>query len=341
MVQEFLYEERCLNALELIEAPQCSSDIKSRVLCAAIWARQHSIISRIIEFGADVNAPVSNCIPLCIAISSQDLDASRLLLQSGADPNIPCPAFGSAMYAACFREDFPLDFATSVLSLLLKHGADFHTPNDNCGSALIALAKASTERALALWQFLIDLAIPCDPPNEAETTPMIAAVSSEGSESLSLIQLLQGSGADVNREGQYLGMISSPLVAALRSDTELTLEKVQFLVRHGARLNDFALGYSNSLQMFLDSDAVDSFVVEYLVNAGADVNAPPAMNDQGTASEIAIRQYRECNNDHKEMWMNIILLLYRHDATFTAPDFEFLFEEPRFQVLAEGAMGWD
>jgi len=79
--------------------------------------------------------------PLYIAAGRGHMDMVRLLLQHGADPNVPehCAAGGRALFEASARNDI------EMMKLLIEHGADADAYVDSCGNCL-SIAQQGGER---------------------------------------------------------------------------------------------------------------------------------------------------------------------------------------------------
>jgi ankyrin repeat protein len=91
-------------------------------------------IKELLGKGADVNVRILCNSPLNIAADRGDLESARLLIENGADPNIPCS-----------DEITPLITAASkgfdeIVKLLIKKGADTDARDDRGKTALIMAA---------------------------------------------------------------------------------------------------------------------------------------------------------------------------------------------------------
>lgn len=241
--------------------------------------------------------------------------------------------------------------------LLQEAGAELNAFAGICGTALLAAfepkACYSSEKVLSLFEWGADATIPGPKATIVELAAqhphaavrglilgqsegdsqsdlleaLIAAAASSQNETM--IQLIER-GADVNGEVETGGTFSTPLMAALAAGASQTLQTVGLLIAYGTNLNVPINGYSNSLQIYLHRWIVEYKVVELLLNSGVSINAPGGPNGFGSASEIAVRRYKEDDGVNSELWRMIIQLLHRSDAVYSAGDFDFLMEQSWF-----------
>ena len=98
-------------------------------------------VQRLLEEGADVNAPDAAGTPLQWALFANQGQVVRLLLENGADPNVEGPT-GTPLLASTISGD------KEVVKLLLDHGAD---PNKGGRSTpLIAAAQKGNQEITGL-----------------------------------------------------------------------------------------------------------------------------------------------------------------------------------------------
>jgi cytochrome c len=98
-------------------------------------------VERLLDEGADVNAPDDAGTPLQWALFGGQSATARILLEHGADPNVEGPA-GTPLLAATIGGD------VEVVGLLLGHGAD---PNRGDRSTpLIAASQSGNQEIAAL-----------------------------------------------------------------------------------------------------------------------------------------------------------------------------------------------
>ncbi|KAF2257446.1 hypothetical protein BU26DRAFT_514128, partial [Trematosphaeria pertusa] len=163
-------------------------------------------------------------------------------------------------------------------------------------------------------------------PQAVFSNAVVTAAASGGTE---VVHHLIQQGADVNCEAEFLGTVTTLLVAAIASDALDGLQKAQLLIAHGAEMNAPAMGYSNALQMLLHCKVPYFALVECLLDAGMDTDAPSAPNGAGTSSEMAVQHYRQ-DEAQREAWKDIILLLRRNGAVFFEGDLDFLLQQTWF-----------
>jgi hypothetical protein len=70
-------------------------------------------------------------------------------------------------------------------------------------------------------------------------------------------------------------------------------------------------------------------IVHSLIEKGADVNAPSGTAWNGTAMEIAFRQFRQATGFGSELF-DVLILLHRQGGLLNDEDFEILFQFPWF-----------
>ena len=111
----------------------------------AVFFRQPAIARLLIDAGANVNARARNLQqvgPVHAAVARADLDTLTLLLERGADPNLPQAKLVRPIH------DAAAGGKTSVVALLLMFGADASTRTEE-GQSAAELARSKGHTALA------------------------------------------------------------------------------------------------------------------------------------------------------------------------------------------------
>lgn len=106
-----------------------------------------------ISKNADVNS-LGDLAPLLLAFEVKNLDMVKLLIESGANTNLPVSRiFGSPITTACLwaLEDF--DKTLEIIRLLVENGADVNLYGGTVGYAFLA---ASLSASAAIAQFLLE-----------------------------------------------------------------------------------------------------------------------------------------------------------------------------------------
>jgi ankyrin repeat protein len=113
----------------------------------AIFFGHGALARRLIEQGADVNAPAENpqrVAPLHAAAAAGDRETMRLLLERGADPNARQQLDYTPLHGAASRGDI------EMAQLLLAHGADRHAKATD-GMTPADMARKYGKGELAEW----------------------------------------------------------------------------------------------------------------------------------------------------------------------------------------------
>lgn len=218
---------------------------------------QTAVAMLLLERGADVNLQRENdtcCTALQATMAeglhNYDLSTTRLLLQHGADVNIPGGRTGNALQAACSRtiHSDPNRFSRKmrVVQLLLDYGADVHAQGGEYGNALQAAAYTGNTIVVHL---LLRAGADVNAVGGCYGSALQAAsacgigepwnVKSSGR----IVRLLLDRGANVNFRGGLYG-------TALRA-AELAGKPgvVQLLLDRGASIDDNGGTFNDALQV--------------------------------------------------------------------------------------------
>ena len=200
----------------------------------------------------DQNEEVFGRATLQLAVSYDNLEATRLLLDKGANVNTQGGKYDSALQAASRMGNI------KVVRLLLDKGADVNTLGGKYGSALQA---ASWEGSVEVVQLLLDKGANVNTLG-GDFNSALQAASQRGN--IKVVRLLLDKGADVNIQG---GEYGSALEAALYKGN---VKVVRLLLDKGADVNTYGGEYGNALQAA--SYWGNAEVIRLLLDKGAEVN---------------------------------------------------------------------
>ncbi|KFX88718.1 hypothetical protein V490_07449 [Pseudogymnoascus sp. VKM F-3557] len=297
----------CISAVErLLEA---GADIKAApsksggltALFASVRCENLDFIERLL-LTADPNQETSRESPLIKATRLGSTDIVQRLIQAGANVNYDQQ-----------KKDYPrtaLEAAIKKGSLQIVHdllaaGANINGPIFKDGiSNRSPLEVAVDKNNTRIVTLLLSEGAKVDLYSESalpKSTALGHALAS-WPQNEEIIQLLVRAGADVNRASQLHGM---PLREAR------SFGSVQTLISAGANVNGTTPGGITALQSLITTNNID--IVQLLLNAGADANAPAPREKYGkTALQAAASQGK----------VPIVGLLLRHGADPNAPAYE-------------------
>lgn len=249
-------------------SPLAQATIHSRTAVAMLLLKK----------GANVNLQRENdtyCTALQATMAEglreDDLSTTRLLLQHGADVNIPSGRDGNALQAACGRriDHSPMwsDRKARVVQPLLEHGADVNAQGGEYGNALQAAAYTGNTNTM-------DLLLGHGADVHAQggffgNALQAAAFHYKSPRSKSMVWRLLKSGADVNAMGGYYGS-ALQAAAACESGWDSNLRSkrvVRLLLDRGANVNLRGGLYGTALQAAELAGKLD--VVQLLLDRGA------------------------------------------------------------------------
>ena len=247
------------------------------------------IIRKLIGQGTQVNAKnKDNCTALMLAYSKGNVDAIKILLKAGADPNI-ADANGDTLSHYAVRGNA----SKEVLQNIIDHGADVNVTNNENQTALLLACEDGNENAITVL-----LKAGAD-PNIADADGDIClhdAVRRDNSKEV--IQAIIDHGADVNATNRdnctalmfachkgneeiiniLLKAGADPSIADGDGDTclhdairgDCSKDVLQAIIDHGAA--SICANLTSLRPLFLACSKVNGGAIEVLLNAGADAN---------------------------------------------------------------------
>lgn len=216
---------------------------KHSLLTAAITGRHHEVVEVLLEAGADPDMPSpGGWTPMALATFNGDVETVRLLL-----------AFGARADGRALRD--ALQFGQPrILRLLLENGVRFPKPD----SLHAAAAMGDIDRVRELLEEWAD-------PN-AETVDGLKALSAAvGAGHVEIASVLIESGADLAQGYPYVRPIHAAVWAGDAAMVALLLDA-------GARPDDTFEGLEGITPLHLAADRGHANLVELLIDRGADVN---------------------------------------------------------------------
>ncbi|KAJ7611566.1 ankyrin repeat domain-containing protein [Mycena polygramma] len=123
-------------------------DVTAALQNAVRWHASTDILWDLVRRGADVNVQAEGTAyptALSLAVSRRkDVEFARILLASGADPDIPDTADNTPLQTACSCE------SPDMVKLLLESGADPNVEGGESGTALQAAAACGNAAVVRL-----------------------------------------------------------------------------------------------------------------------------------------------------------------------------------------------
>jgi len=269
----------------------------------------YDILTELLKKGVDVNLMTASRTPLYAACQQLAEDVVILLLQNGADPNLLCQTSLStekrketALHVACTTDESKdLSFGqvqqnegransgkcTSIVKLLLKHGANI---NGVCDKGETALYRACESKKVEVVQLLLDagadvsITTPHAYPLYAACTVNDARKAHNMSEeyqsdAAAIIELLLKNRVDVNLKCPKGG---TALHKAIRSG--LT-DAVRLLLENGADVGDCNES-STQHPLYIACNEGSALILDLLLQHSTKSNfSPPVTNLLGVAVE--------------------------------------------------------
>lgn len=251
--------------------PELQKEVQAlfRILCNRPW-NSTAVIALLREYGINANRHELRSL-LLGAVRHQHLDLAKELLNSGADAS------------TCSDDSYRRSIIKAAVStnrlpfcdLFIKSHADL---KGNCGTEALCVAVASSCCNPAMAEYLLSKgASPnFEDPCEANLLPPLAQVfiSREGVEQEKSADMLLQHGAKVKGVTFPVAVCGAPL------------ERLKQLIGLGLEVNRQLPSDWSLLQHAVGQGRED--LVELLLNAGADVNAPPFPTRGNTALQSAV-----------------------------------------------------
>ncbi|KAJ5712781.1 hypothetical protein N7493_009249 [Penicillium malachiteum] len=204
--------------------------------------------------------------PLSLAVEIDDSKLIHLLLDAGADVDLPITSgrFGSVLVLAAFNGNF------AVARLLLKAGADVNLVlyHGEFGNALMAALYAQNGKMV---EYLLEYKADVNKILPSQSSSPTALIAASSMNRVDLLRILLHAGAHVNLQAEYHAIHANALVSAARLGH---VDIVEALIRAGAKVNlQIKSGrheYGTALVAACCSTRVDS--VKRLLDAGANPN---------------------------------------------------------------------
>lgn len=245
-------------------------------LFLAVSSNNFEISKLLVDAGADVNiagiALMKDCSALQVAVESNNLDITKLLLDAGA----------TVSPAHC-REDHLLLHAIEsnnfdISKLLIDDGSNVNAKLPKGSLTLLQLAVQKNNAGIS--KLLIDAGANVNVKNNHGYTLLHLAVKSN---QVDIVKLLVDAKADVDAKFNY---VYTPLQLAFQSNN-IAISKI--LIDAGADVDQRNINGATLLHLAVRSNNID--MSQMLINAGADVNAS-VTNHTHTPLQLAV----ESNN---------------------------------------------
>jgi hypothetical protein len=160
----------------------------------AMGPDRHDKLRELLARGENPNVCLLGFSVLALAVTSGDVDEVGILLDGGADPNLPKDSNGGTPLLNALEMG-----RFDIAQLLIARGADVLAAADGHATALYELASAAPQPAhqaeqLDLARMLVDRGVPVDAPMGAPHVTALMMAAIRGNEPL--VQLLLAHGAD-------------------------------------------------------------------------------------------------------------------------------------------------
>ena len=279
----------------------------------ACYEGSHDTVMSLLGIGVNPNCllPSSTGNPLLEAVSEGHLDIIKILLQAGADINMP------GLFSEAISHDLQMPHGMKMVQFLMDEGANFkingkaelrYAASRLCFEAVELLVLSGVDAnagdgdfdeptplqeevsygKIELVKILLDAGADVNAIiylEERQTALQIAVrkVSSFGPQRLAMVQVLLAAGADVNiPEKERIG--ESILQCAIAKGDE---ELVSILLKKGADVNSPPIGKEGRSPVQEAATAGNLSLIKLLLKSGADINAPAGDDYGRTALQAA------------------------------------------------------
>ncbi|KAF3022936.1 hypothetical protein E8E14_005307 [Neopestalotiopsis sp. 37M] len=250
-------------------------------LQAAAEAGSLAIVERLLEMGADINAPAGRHhgkTALQVAAKTGNMVIVDCLLRQNADVNAPGPDTHGRTALQAAAEAGHLQ----IIKYLLEYGANINAPAaDTHGRT--ALQAAAEAGHLQIVEYLLEYGANINAP-AADTHGRTALQAAAEAGHLQIVEYLLEQKADVNAPAAP----DSGRTALQAAAEAGHLQIVKWLLEQKADVNAPAAPDSGRTALQAAAEVGHLQIVEYLLEHKADVNAPAAHSDSGrTALQAA------------------------------------------------------
>lgn len=210
----------------------------------------------------DSKATNNNTSPLMRAVTANNIETCRYLLENGADANALSTDFASEtpFIAACNKKHYKL------ATMLRDFGADINAKNGKGNSAMHLAAVSGDVETL---KFLAGLGAKTDEKNEEGKTPLIQAFNAYNNGAEATIYLAKQNGRDVNTPDENGRTLLHMAAEAGKTDF---LEKV-LSGTDGKNVDLDARDYKGRTPLMLAAYAGQTAFVDKLAEKGAPLNS--------------------------------------------------------------------
>ncbi len=154
------YDEKTVKALLLKADVNLRDDLGQSALYLALTRKKDDVVKLLLDRGADVNVPgatstTKNQSPLLVAVANGRKDFIQTFLEKGADPNIADSEGAVPLTEACVENDPNIE----TIKLLLEKGANVNHQEINGATALFYVAsndRSTSETRIAIAKLLLE-----------------------------------------------------------------------------------------------------------------------------------------------------------------------------------------
>ena len=231
-------------SLLILFAPLCWSDSQSpqsseAALVKAAEMGDHKKLQELLSSGADVNSRYYADTALIRAIVTKRIDTVKLLLEAGANPNLPS-AQGTPLYHAVTVASSP-----DIVALLIKYGADVNLVYEKGSekwpplNAAIRWTLSPESKQVEIARLLIKAGANLEQANAHGGTPLRTALDGNR---YHLVKLLLEAGADPNRisDMKFVDFVEGdvPIFTAISQyGVHKDIRIIKLMLDHGANPN--------------------------------------------------------------------------------------------------------